>query len=113
MRLWIALLGPGPSRAQFGEFWNPVGSCKALAASLHSERLRAEQEFHRKRRMAEIGATLAPDVGRPSGAERLEQLRFLENGLSIQVHETTHETLGIDLPEDLSRALDWISSQIV
>lgn len=46
-------------------------------------------------------------------AERLEQLRFLENGLSIQVHETTHETLGIDLPEDLSRALDWISSQIV
>lgn len=46
-------------------------------------------------------------------SEGLEQLRFLENGLGIQVHETAHETLGIDVPEDLARALDRISSQIV
>ncbi len=45
-------------------------------------------------------------------AEGLEQLRFLENGLGIQVHETTHESLGIDVPEDLARAMDRISSQI-
>lgn len=46
-------------------------------------------------------------------AEQLEQLRFLENGLSLQVHDTEHETLGIDVPEDLAQALDWISSRIV
>ncbi len=46
-------------------------------------------------------------------AEALEQLRFLENGLTIQVHETVHETLGIDVPEDLARAMNRISSQIV
>jgi len=46
-------------------------------------------------------------------AEQLEQLRFLENGLSLQVHDTEHETLGIDVPDDLAQALDWISSRIV
>lgn len=46
-------------------------------------------------------------------AEGLEQLRFLENGLDLQVHETAHESLGIDVPEDLARAMDRISSQIV
>lgn len=43
--------------------------------------------------------------------ERLEQLRFLENGLKVQVHETTYETVGIDVFEDLARAMDHISSQ--
>lgn len=43
-------------------------------------------------------------------AEQLEQLRFLENGLKIEIHETPHETLGIDHPEDLAAALDWIVS---
>lgn len=46
-------------------------------------------------------------------AEGLEQLRFLENGLSIQVHETAHETVGIDVPEDLARAMGRIAPQIV
>ena len=44
-------------------------------------------------------------------AEGLEQLRFLENGMTLQVHETSHETVGIDVPEDLARAMDRISSQ--
>ncbi|MCB1084790.1 MAG: 3-deoxy-manno-octulosonate cytidylyltransferase [Chlamydiia bacterium] len=43
-------------------------------------------------------------------AERLEQLRFLENGLRIQVHETAHESIGIDVPEDLARAMDHITT---
>lgn len=34
-------------------------------------------------------------------AEKLEQLRFLYNGLSIQVHETSQEIIGIDTPEQL------------
>ena len=36
--------------------------------------------------------------------EQLEQLRFLFNGLHVQVHETQHETLEIDLPEHLDKA---------
>lgn len=56
-------------------------------------------------------STLTPS--RLELVEGLEQLRFLENGLGLQVHETAHETLGIDVPEDLARAMDRISSQIV
>lgn len=38
-------------------------------------------------------------------AESLEQLRWLENGFTIKVKETKHETIGIDTPDDLVQAL--------
>jgi len=38
-------------------------------------------------------------------AESLEQLRWLENGYVIKVGITNEETIGIDTPEDLKRAL--------
>jgi 3-deoxy-manno-octulosonate cytidylyltransferase (CMP-KDO synthetase) len=33
--------------------------------------------------------------------ERLEQLRFLENGIPIRVVPTRHTSRGVDRPEDL------------
>jgi 3-deoxy-manno-octulosonate cytidylyltransferase (CMP-KDO synthetase) len=35
--------------------------------------------------------------------ERLEQLRFLENGIDIHVEPTTFDTIGVDTEEDLHR----------
>ena len=39
-------------------------------------------------------------------AESLEQLRWLENGYKIKVGVTQRETIGIDTPEDLEKALE-------
>jgi 3-deoxy-manno-octulosonate cytidylyltransferase (CMP-KDO synthetase) len=36
-------------------------------------------------------------------SERLEQLRFLENGISIHVAETRYDAVGVDTEEDLRR----------
>lgn len=36
--------------------------------------------------------------------EQLEQLRFLFNGLLVQVHETEYETIEVDLPEHIIKA---------
>jgi 3-deoxy-manno-octulosonate cytidylyltransferase (CMP-KDO synthetase) len=36
-------------------------------------------------------------------SERLEQLRFLENGIPVHVGETPYDTIGVDTEEDLRR----------
>jgi len=41
-------------------------------------------------------------------AEKLEQLRWLENGFNLQVFETEYQGIGIDTPEDLKRAMEMI-----
>jgi len=41
--------------------------------------------------------------------EGLEQLRALYYGMRIKVKETVHNTIGIDTPDDLRRAEEWLS----
>ncbi|MCE5313138.1 MAG: 3-deoxy-manno-octulosonate cytidylyltransferase [Nitrospiraceae bacterium] len=43
-------------------------------------------------------------------AEKLEQLRALENGFKIKIKETEFETIGVDTPEDLERAERCLST---
>jgi 3-deoxy-manno-octulosonate cytidylyltransferase (CMP-KDO synthetase) len=49
-------------------------------------------------------------VGLPESSleksERLEQLRFLENGVAIYVGETPHDSVGVDTEEDLHRVIE-------
>jgi 3-deoxy-manno-octulosonate cytidylyltransferase (CMP-KDO synthetase) len=54
-----------------------------------------------RRAALEHFAALGP--GSLEQTERLEQLRLLENGLSLYVAETTHDTIGVDTEDDLKR----------
>lgn len=44
-------------------------------------------------------------------AESLEQLRWLENGYKIKVGITEQETIGIDTPEDMEKALAFLANR--
>lgn len=44
-------------------------------------------------------------------SERLEQLRFLENGIPIFVGQTPHDSVGVDTEEDLRRVTEILRSR--
>jgi 3-deoxy-manno-octulosonate cytidylyltransferase (CMP-KDO synthetase) len=45
-------------------------------------------------------------------SERLEQLRFLDNGVNIYVSETPFDTVGVDTEEDLRRVEDILRKRL-
>ena len=54
-------------------------------------------------------AALPP--GKLERLERLEQLRLLENGLTLYVADAPRDTIGVDTEEDLARAEALLSGQ--
>ena len=58
-----------------------------------------------------LGYSALP-VGPLEQAERLEQLRALENGLKIRVVETDYESMGVDTPQDLERVATLFDATI-
>ena len=45
-------------------------------------------------------------------SERLEQLRFLENGIPIFLGETPHDSIGVDTEEDLQRVIKILADTL-
>jgi 3-deoxy-manno-octulosonate cytidylyltransferase (CMP-KDO synthetase) len=66
---------------------------------LYAYRAHALQRFH----------ALAPSPLELT--ERLEQLRFLENGIPIHVEPTDHDTIGVDTEDDLRRVEQILKSR--
>jgi 3-deoxy-manno-octulosonate cytidylyltransferase (CMP-KDO synthetase) len=81
------------------------------------------REGHRPRHFKHIGLYvyrrdfLLGYSGLPIGpleqAERLEQLRAIENGYKIRVVETEYESLGVDAPADLARVTELLEGSLL
>ncbi|MBV8844218.1 MAG: 3-deoxy-manno-octulosonate cytidylyltransferase [Bryobacterales bacterium] len=52
-------------------------------------------------------------VGPLERAERLEQLRAIENGFKIHVGETEYDSVGVDTPEDCARVAEIFEKTMV
>jgi 3-deoxy-manno-octulosonate cytidylyltransferase (CMP-KDO synthetase) len=61
-------------------------------------------------RLATLRVLSALPVSALERAEGLEQLRWMENGQTIHLSETTHESNSVDTPDDLSRMLTELAN---
>jgi 3-deoxy-manno-octulosonate cytidylyltransferase (CMP-KDO synthetase) len=91
------VFGAGGRALYFSKFGIPFdrdgrGAVRYKHIGLYAYRRPALEAFHR----------LPPST--LERIEGLEQLRFLENGISITVMETTEPTIGVDTEEDLRAA---------
>lgn len=62
-------------------------------------------------RMKMLKKFVALDQSRLEIAERLEQLRLLENNIAIHIVVTNHQTCGVDRPEDIETVSKIISGK--
>jgi 3-deoxy-manno-octulosonate cytidylyltransferase (CMP-KDO synthetase) len=60
-------------------------------------------------RKAALDQFVALPESRLEKSERLEQLRFLENGFAIYIAETPHDSVGVDTEEDFERVVAILS----
>ncbi|WP_442794693.1 3-deoxy-manno-octulosonate cytidylyltransferase [Pelobium manganitolerans] len=57
-------------------------------------------------RTTTLGIIASMNLGKLENAEKLEQLRWIENGSTIKVAITDKESLAIDSPEDVAKVLE-------
>lgn len=82
-------LVPYPRSGEGGDFWGHIG--------LYAFRMRTLKRF------------VSLGVSALEQQEKLEQLRLLENDISIYVVPTTHRTCGVDRPEDIATVVKRLS----
>ena len=79
----------------------PIPWVRDRGASVHARHLK-HLGLYVYRREALLGFPTFPQ-GDLERVEQLEQLRWLENGYRIRVVETEHDSVGVDVPEDVAR----------
>ena len=94
---------PIPYNGERGSESNPLG--RPAACFKHIGLYVYQRDFL-------LNYSLLP-VGPLEQAERLEQLRALENGYSIRVVETEYESVGVDTPEDLERVSRLFAATVI
>ncbi|WP_017258676.1 3-deoxy-manno-octulosonate cytidylyltransferase [Pedobacter arcticus] len=62
-------------------------------------------------RTTTLGIIAGMKLGNLESSEKLEQLRWIENGCKIKVAITETESLAIDSPEDVTKVLELLSNQ--
>lgn len=55
-----------------------------------------------------LRAVTSLEAGMLESCESLEQLRWLENGFRIKVARTVSESIAVDTPQDLEKAVEWM-----
>ncbi len=78
--------------------------------TVHGSRFTAYKHIgiygYRRNALLELSSLCPSEI---EEAEGLEQLRALFNGMKIKVKVTIHDTIGIDTPDDLRKAEEWLS----
>jgi 3-deoxy-manno-octulosonate cytidylyltransferase (CMP-KDO synthetase) len=64
-------------------------------------------------RMEVLNKFVSLSPTRLEDAEELEQLRLLENDVTVQIVITAHESLGVDLPEDIRAVEKLLGAEVV
>ncbi len=100
------VFGPGGRALYFSKFGIPFdrdgrGVTRYKHVGLYAYRKAALDRFH----------ALPPSILEQS--EGLEQLRFLEHGVSITVMETNEPTIGVDTEEDLKAVEAYLAGRRV